>query len=166
VAAGGKVYVAARSAQQVAEVVGEIKATSGIAVGSETDVTDWDAVQRMVETATKQLGPPTLLVNNAGSADGLGRIDKVDPSLWWRDMEVSLKGSFLCCRAVLPGMTSRRAGRVINVASGLGARPGPDISYYARSRAALLRLTDSLAAEVAEDGVTALQSVPDLSRRR
>jgi hypothetical protein len=45
----------------------------------------------MVETATKQLGPPTLLVNNARSADGLGRIDKVDPSLWWRDMEVSLK---------------------------------------------------------------------------
>ena len=71
-AAGGKVCVAARSAQQVAEVVGEIKATGGITIGSETDVTDWGAVQNMVEATAKHLGPPTLLVNNAGSADGLG----------------------------------------------------------------------------------------------
>src|SRR3954468_13722604 len=95
-AAGGKVCVAARSEREVAAVVAQIKGNGGQAIGSTTDVTDWPAVERMVESTTKNLGPPTLLVNNAGTAAGLGRIDSVDPQSWWRHVEVSLKGSFLC----------------------------------------------------------------------
>ena len=163
-AAGGRVCVAARSERQVAEVVAEIKANGGQAIGSTTDVTDWPAVERMVETTTKPLGPPTLLVNNAGSADGLGRIDSVDPSSWWRDIEVSLKGAFFCCRAVVPGMVARHSGRVINVSSDVGIRPSPDTSSYACSKAALLRLTDSLAAETTADGVCAFAISPGLVR--
>ena len=161
-AAGGKVCIASRSDRQLAEVVAEIKAKGGVAIGCVTNVTDWEAVQQMVETTLKSFGPPTLLVNNAGSADGLGRIDSVDPLLWWRDVEVSLKGSLLCCRAVVPGMVARRSGRVINVSSDVGIGPCPDGSSYACSKAALLRLTDSLAAETAGDGVSVFAISPGL----
>lgn len=163
-AAGSKVCVAARSDRQIGEVVAKIKEAGEVAIGCVTDVTDWGAVKRMVETTTKQLGPPTLLVNNAGSVDGLGRIDSVDPTLWWRDMEVSLKGSFLCCRAVVPDMAARGSGRVINVSSDVGIVPSPDTSSYACSKAALLRLTDSLAAETADNGVTVFAISPGLVR--
>jgi NAD(P)-dependent dehydrogenase (short-subunit alcohol dehydrogenase family) len=163
-AAGGRVCVVARSDLQVAEVVSEIKGTGGVAIGAATDVTDWAAVQHMVETTEERLGPPTLLVNNAGSADGLGRIDSVDPQSWWRDIEVSLKGSFLCCRQVVPGMVARHAGRVINISSDVGIHPSPDTSSYACSRAALLRLTDSLAAETTGNGVSVFAISPGLVR--
>lgn len=163
-AAGGKVCIAARSEGQVGKVVATIKAAGGIAIGSATDVTDLAAVERMLEVTSRHLGAPTLLVNNAGSADGLGRIDSVDPISWWRDIEVSLKGAFLCCRAVVPGMVARGAGRIVNVSSDVGIRPSPDISSYACSKAALLRLTDSLAAEIAEHGVRAFAISPGLVR--
>jgi len=161
-AAGGKVCVVARSDRQIADVVSEIKGTGAVAIGSVTDVTDWTAVERMVDTTTKHLGPPTLLVNNAGSVVGLGRIDTVDPLSWWRDVEVSLKGSLLCCRAVVPTMVGRRSGRIINVSSDVGIGPCPDGSSYACSKAALLRLTDSLAAEVAGEGVSVFAISPGL----
>lgn len=162
--AGGKVCVAARSESEVAAVVAEIKGNGGEAIGSTTDVVDWAGVQRMVETTTEHLGPPTLLVNNAGSVAGLGRIDSVDPLSWWRDIEVSLKGSFLCSRAVVPGMVARRTGRVINVSSDVGVRPSPETSSYACSKAALLRLTDSLAVETAQEGVSVFAISPGLVR--
>ena len=139
-----------------------IKDNGGRAIGCVTDVTDWKAVQNTAESVTKQLGPPTLLVNNAGSAAGLGRIDSVDPASWWQDLEVSLKGSFLCSRAVVAGMVARRKGRVINVASDVGIRPSPETSSYACSKAALLRLTDSLATETTEHGVTVFAISPGL----
>jgi len=163
-AAGGKVCVAARSERQITEVVADIKRNGGIAIGARTDVTDLGSVERMLETVEQHLGPPTLLVNNAGTADGLGRIDSVDPSSWWRDLEVSLKGSFLCCHVVVPGMVARKAGIVINVSSDVGMRPSPETSSYACAKAALVRLTDSLAAETSADGVVAFAISPGLVR--
>jgi NAD(P)-dependent dehydrogenase (short-subunit alcohol dehydrogenase family) len=163
-AAGGSVCVAARSDSQVGEVVEDIKGKGGVAIGCATDVTEWEAVLRLVETTQRSLGPPTLLVNNAGSADGLGRVDSVDPEAWWHDIEVSLRGTFLCCRAVVPGMVARRSGRIINVSSDVGIRPSPDTSSYACSKAALLRLTDSLAAETTGEDVSVFGISPGLVR--
>ena len=65
-----------------------------------------------------------------------------------RDVEINLRGPYLCARAVLPGMISRRKGRIVNVGSNVGIRPAPYATAYSCSKAALLRFTDSVAESV------------------
>jgi NAD(P)-dependent dehydrogenase (short-subunit alcohol dehydrogenase family) len=106
-----------------------------------------------VAAAERALGPVTLLVNNAGVLQPIGLAWEVDPDAWWRCLEVNLRGPYLCARAVLPGMVARRAGRIVNIASGAAGGPCPDGTAYGSSKAALVRFTDSLAAETREFGV-------------
>jgi NAD(P)-dependent dehydrogenase (short-subunit alcohol dehydrogenase family) len=153
-AVGAAVAVMARSAKQLANTVESIRAVGGLATAVPADVTDRAAVDAAVQEIERSLGAVDLLVNNAAQAKALGEIWQVDPEDWWRDVEINLRGPFLCARAVLPGMLARRRGRIINVASGAAGRPGPGLSAYMASKAALMRLGDSLAAEVAGSGVS------------
>lgn len=120
------------------------------------DVTDREAV----ESAVAGLGAVDLLVNNAGTLDALGPIWEVDPEAWRRDLETSVLGTFHCSRAVLPGMIERGRGRIVNVSSGTATRPYPHGSGYAAAKAALLNFTETLAAEIAEHGLSAFAISP------
>jgi NAD(P)-dependent dehydrogenase (short-subunit alcohol dehydrogenase family) len=151
--AGAAVAVTARSADELAETVGLLEAAGGRALAHAADVTDRTAVERLVAAAERALGPVTLLVNNAGVLPPIGLAWEVDPDAWWRCVEVNLRGPYLCARAVLPGMVARRRGRIVNLASVAAGRPSPDATAYASSKAALVRFTDSLAAETAEYGL-------------
>jgi NAD(P)-dependent dehydrogenase (short-subunit alcohol dehydrogenase family) len=79
-------------------------------------------------------------------------------------LETNLRGPFLLAHAVLPSMVARGAGRVLHVGSGMGLRPNAGWSAYATSKAALSRLTDSLAAALEGTGVTVLEASPGLVR--
>jgi NAD(P)-dependent dehydrogenase (short-subunit alcohol dehydrogenase family) len=153
----------ARSKHELADTVASIADTGGRATAVPADVTDRAAVEGAVADAERQLGPVDLLVNNAGRAHALDEVSQVDPEDWWRDVEVNLRGPFLCARAV-PGMLSRGRGRIVNVTSGVGGMPGPGFSGYVVSKAALVRLTDTLAAEVAGSGVAVFAISPSLVR--
>jgi NADP-dependent 3-hydroxy acid dehydrogenase YdfG len=85
-----------------------------------------------------------VLVNNAGVFKAFGKVSEVDPEQWWYEIEVNLKGQFLCAQAVLPGMIQRRRGRIINLASVGGTGTFPAISAYSTSKAALIHLTASI----------------------
>jgi NAD(P)-dependent dehydrogenase (short-subunit alcohol dehydrogenase family) len=137
-AAGASVVVTARTASEIDAVAGAI---GGIAV--QADVADEADVDRLFATVES----PTLLVNNAGAWRSVGPVEDADPDLWWGDVEVSLRGTFLCTRAFL-----RRAGdgRVVNVASRAGTVPRPNASGYAAGKAAVLSFTQSVAAEGAK----------------
>src|ERR1700741_212445 len=123
---GAAVTVTARSGEQLAETVALITAAGGRAIAVTADVTDPHAVKRVVTETEQQLGPVDLLVNNAGSASALGPLWEVDPEDWWHDVTVNLRGTLLCTHAVLPGMLTRRRGRIINMASlsGIPSRSG------------------------------------------
>jgi NAD(P)-dependent dehydrogenase (short-subunit alcohol dehydrogenase family) len=163
-AAGAAVAVLSRSANELADTVARIATTGGRATAVPADVTDRAAVDAAVAEVERRLGPVDLLVNNAARARGLGEMWQVDPEDWWRDVEVNLRGPFLCARAVLPGMLARGHGRIINVTSGIGGVPGPALSGYVISKAALMRLTDSLAAEVAGSGIAIFAISPGVVR--
>jgi NAD(P)-dependent dehydrogenase (short-subunit alcohol dehydrogenase family) len=94
----------------------------------------------------------------------LGPIAETDPGEWWRCQEVNLRGPLLCTRAVLAGMAARRRGRIVNVASGAGTIAIPYLSAYIVSKTALIRLTEILAAEVAEHGVRTFAIEPGTVR--
>ena len=152
--AGAAVAVIARSEDQLAETVTLIAGTGGSAIALAADVTDQQAVERVVAETERQLGPVDLLVNNAGHGGQVGPLWEVEPNEWWRCVEVNLRGTFLCAKAVVPGMIARQRGRIIITSSLAGVGPWPYMSAYAISKAAVTRLGENLAAETKAHGIS------------
>jgi short chain dehydrogenase/Enoyl-CoA hydratase/isomerase len=117
-----------------------------------------------VRSVQARFGHIDLLVNNAGANTVFGPAWEVDPDAWWGDVRVNLLGPFLCSAAVLPEMVAHRRGRIVNIASGTAGRAFPNNSAYAASKAALVRLTDCLAAETAPYGVSVFALGPGTVR--
>jgi NAD(P)-dependent dehydrogenase (short-subunit alcohol dehydrogenase family) len=162
--AGFDVGLLARS-RDALEETRELAASRGSgAAWAAVDVTDPDAVERAVAEVQQELGPVEALVNNAGSMRAIGPLWEVDPAEWWMDVDTSLGGAFALCRAVVPGMIERRAGRIVNVVSYAAARPAPFQSGYAAGKAALVSLTEALAASLDEHGVQAFSVAPGFTR--
>lgn len=161
-ASGASVVVAARSLEQVSATAAQIEMDGGHSQALSVDVTDWDAVQAMVEQAESRFGAIDILVNNAGVGGAGGNFWEADPERWWRTVEINLRGVAFCTRAVLPGMIERRRGRITNVASNAAIRTNPYGSDYAGSKAAVLRFTDSVAAETRPYGVHLFAISPGL----
>jgi NAD(P)-dependent dehydrogenase (short-subunit alcohol dehydrogenase family) len=159
---GYAVSVAARTARELDATVETITAQGGTAVGIPGDLTDPETVECTVARTEERLGPVDVLVNNAGRAHAIGPIWEVDPDDWWQDVEVSVRSAFLCSRAVLPGMLARDSGRVLNVSSYVALRPTPYISGYAAAKAAVLSLTEALAASVTDTGIRVFAVTPGL----
>jgi NAD(P)-dependent dehydrogenase (short-subunit alcohol dehydrogenase family) len=162
--AGFGVCVVARTASEVAETAAAIESTGGRAIGVTADATKEHDVENAVADAERQLGPLDVLVNNAGRAHAIGPVWEVDPDDWWEDVETSLRAAFLCARTVLPGMLERGSGRILNVSSYVALRPTPYISGYAAAKAAVLSLTEALAASVSGTGVRVFALTPGLFR--
>jgi NAD(P)-dependent dehydrogenase (short-subunit alcohol dehydrogenase family) len=163
-AAGADVAVNARSAAQLQETADKIASLSVRAVAIAGDVTQESEVAHMVREVMENLGPIDVLVNNAGRCSALGPVWEVDPDEWWRDVEVNLRGTFLCTRAVLQGMLERGSGRIINVSSYAAIRPDPYRSSYASAKLAVLRFTESLAIETRGRGVCVFAITPGTVR--
>jgi NAD(P)-dependent dehydrogenase (short-subunit alcohol dehydrogenase family) len=165
-AAGAAVAVLARSADELADTVAGIETRGGKAIALPADVTDRTAVEQAVARTESTLGPLDLLVNNAGILAPIGAFWELDPGAWWRVLEINLLGPVLFTRTALPGMVARGRGRIVNVASGAGARPIAGGTAYCSSKAALFRLTDTLAAETEPHGIRVFALVPGVIRTR
>ena len=136
---------AARSAEQIRTRGGE-----AIAIGC--DVTDEIQVASLVEQAERKYGAIDVLVNNAGYLKD-GYLAKMTLDAWDSVVDIILKGTFLCSRAVLPKMMERRWGRIVNISSrSLFGNPGQ--TNYSAAKAGLVGLTRSLSLESAKFGIT------------
>jgi NAD(P)-dependent dehydrogenase (short-subunit alcohol dehydrogenase family) len=152
-AADGGFDVAIAARTDLDETAALVERSRRRALRLQLDVTDAPAVEAAVAAAERELGPLDLLVNNAGSDRAFGPLWEADAELWWGDVEVHLRGTFLLCRAVLPRMLGRGTGRVVNVASSAGMRPSPNNSAYGAAKAAILNVTQSLAESLEGTGV-------------
>ena len=161
-AAGAAVAVTGRSTEHVRETVQMIEAAGGRAIPVSFDVAEPDAAQHAVEEIQSQLGAVDVLVNNAGVGGPFDYSWEVDPELWWRTLEVNVRGTYLCSRAVLPGMIRRGGGRIINLASHAGVFRWPAASAYSVSKAAVIKLTENLAVEVKRHNVSVFAFHPGL----
>ena len=134
--------------QQAAEdAVRAIRDAGGRAVAVQADVADGAAVAEMVRRTEKELGPVTLLVNNAGVA-GQAQFQDITDEMWDRYLAVNLGGARNTIRAVLPRMISEKAGCIVNISSIWGLRGASCEVAYACTKAAVIALTRSLAAEL------------------
>jgi 3-oxoacyl-[acyl-carrier protein] reductase len=160
---GFKVALTARTEAEILAVAETIVQGGGQAITLPGDVTDRAAVEQAVSRTEAALGPIDLLINNAGVLNG-GVLGMVDPDEWWRDMEINLRGPLLFVHAALPGMIARGRGRIINVASGAGLQAIATGSAYCVSKAALIRLSESIALETTSHGVVTFAIHPGTVR--
>jgi NAD(P)-dependent dehydrogenase (short-subunit alcohol dehydrogenase family) len=152
---GVTVVVADLDADARRETVAEIESNGGDAVETALDLADRESVDRAFAAAEEAVGPIDILVNNAGIAGPTAPIEETSIKEWDTTLSINLRGAFLCTRAVIGGMKSRGYGRVVNISSSSGKRAVPMRSPYTSSKAGLLGLTRTTAAEGGPHGVTA-----------
>ena len=130
----------------------DIRALGQNALAVQADVADGGAVEAMAHLAERELGPISLLVNNAGIA-GQMQFQDITDQQWNRYLSVNLGGARNAIRAVLPGMLSEKRGCIVNISSIWGLRGASCEVAYACTKAALIGLTRSLALELAPSGI-------------
>jgi 3-oxoacyl-[acyl-carrier protein] reductase len=144
-----------------ARVVAEIEAGGGQALAVQADVADGGAAERLFNELEGRFGPVLVLVNNAGTrADALS--PQIDDEAWHRVLETNLSGAFRTTRRALGPMLRKRFGRIVNVASVVGQRANPGQANYAASKAGLVAMAKTVAAEVARRGITVNAVAPGL----
>lgn len=152
--AGASVVVTSRDGDRAASAAAALRVEHGKpALGLEADVTRPASVEALVARTVAEWKHVDILVNNAGTT-ARGSLGALTPEQWDEVVDVNLKGTWLCCRAVLPVMRARRWGRIVNVSSMLGDVGLPDRSPYIAAKGGVTALTRALAIELAADGIT------------
>ncbi len=161
-AAGAAVAINYRErAGEANALVERIHTTGGRATAMQADVSQGEAVARMVERVTSELGSIDILVNNAGVAIFRG-LDDLSEADFDRTIAVNLKSVFLCVQAVLPMMRQKSWGRIVNVSSGAARGAGSIGPHYNASKAGLEGLTRGYAARLVKEGITVNAVAPSL----
>jgi 3-oxoacyl-[acyl-carrier protein] reductase len=157
---GANVIVNYRSRPNAAEeVVKVIKEMGREVISIKADVANDAEVKSMVDTAIEKFGSIDILVNNAALHRG-GRVQKIPPEDWDLVINSALKGTFNCCRYVVPLMVEKGWGRIINISSYAGLHGYPGDTAYGSAKAGLIGFTKSLAKEAARKNITVNIVIP------
>ena len=151
-------------AEAAEAVVAEIAAAGGRAIAVAADVADSAAVEAMVARAGAELGPVTILVNNAG-VSWQGTLNTYDPEQVVRMRQVNVDGVIHATRAVMGSMRARRYGRIVNLASiaAIGTALAGN-AFYAATKAEVVSLTRRFALELGQHGITVNAVAPGFVR--
>lgn len=154
-AEGAKVAICARDQATLGRARDELAqgASSGAVLAVAADVTRETDVAALVVRTVSAFGGLDILVNNAAIYGPMGPTETVDLDQWVQAIHVNLIGVLLPCRAAIPEMRKRGGGKIINLSGGGATQPMPRISAYAASKAAVVRLTETLAQELAADRI-------------
>jgi NAD(P)-dependent dehydrogenase (short-subunit alcohol dehydrogenase family) len=147
---GASVVICGRDADQLKKAVDTLKTRSSqnqIIIGLPLDVSDEENVKKLVTTAIDKLKRIDIVVNNAGVYGPKGLIEDVDSKEWISAIHINLLSVFFMCKWILPQMKKNNSGKIINLSGGGATAPLPRISAYAASKAAVVRLTETLAEE-------------------
>ncbi len=151
---GAKLSLAARSVSELEETATTCQKLGAEVLITPTNVTDSGQVQSLVDATVAHYSTIDILVNNAGIAGPIGSLEDNDMDAWINTVQVNLIGSYLCCRAVVPVMRRQNSGKIVNLAGAGSANAWANLSAYCASKAAVVRLTEVLALELADTGVT------------
>jgi 3-oxoacyl-[acyl-carrier protein] reductase len=146
---GARLVLAARTSVELQRVA---KACRDKGAECSTHIVDV-SVRDQVRDLVSAVGSVDVLVNCAGVYGPIGKFIDNDLDDWEHGLRVNLLGTLYACREVLPGMIKRGRGSIINMSGGGATAPLPNFSLYAVSKAAVVRLTDTLAAELKGTGV-------------
>jgi NAD(P)-dependent dehydrogenase (short-subunit alcohol dehydrogenase family) len=155
---GASVAINARSSQELDSAAGEVQKLGAKCVAIPADITHQQDVDAFFSSIYREFGQVDILVNNAGALGPIDHFEDTDVEAWQEIFEVNVVGVARCIRAVLGSMKARRSGKIINVGSDAGwsdswAGSNFEHTAYASSKAAIMRLTEVLAAQVRRYGI-------------
>ena len=151
---GARVFVTDLEQQAVESVAAEIVSTGGECLGMAADATREEQVARIVDAAAKAFdGKIDVLVNVAGIV-AQGKVEDISGDEWDKMFAVNCKGTFLFIKHVVPLMKTNGRGRIVNFSSKSGKTGSALMSHYSAAKAAIIGLTQALAYELADDGIT------------
>jgi NAD(P)-dependent dehydrogenase (short-subunit alcohol dehydrogenase family) len=156
--AGAQVVLASRRIERLKELRAEIESHGGAAHVVPLDVTDYASIKSAVAHAETEAGPIDILVNNSGVSTTQRLVD-VTPEDYAHVMDTNQRGAFFVAQEVAKRMIARASGdpkkqhRIINIASVAGLRVLPQIGIYCMSKAAVVHMTKSMAAEWGKYGI-------------
>ena len=157
---GARVGLVARTRTEHDDAVAEARTAGGEALAIVADVTDWRQVETMAVEVRRAFPRLDILVNNAGGGAERQPIAETDPQRWVKDVTLNLVSPYLVTRAFLPWLIESGGGRIINVGSGMGHRPGAGSSAYRVGKAGLWMLTQCLAEELWTHGIEVNELIP------
>lgn len=150
---GAAVAVWDLDADGAGETVEKIEKAGARAIACVGDASVAAQIRESVVRTHSELGPVTILVNNAGIT-GFCRFREIDEEAWDRMMRINLKGPFLCTQAVIGDMLDAGWGRIINISSSSAQTGAPAMAHYAASKGGVIGFTKALAIEYAASGIT------------
>lgn len=140
------------SPQKAEEVVALVKEMGREAIAIQANVSDSDAIQKMMQEVEEKFSTIDILINNAGiTKDTL--LMKMKDEDWDQVMDINLKGTFNCTKAVTRKMMKQRSGKIVNLASVVGVMGNAGQANYAASKAGIIGFTKSVAKELATRGI-------------
>ncbi|QHW30514.1 SDR family oxidoreductase [Paenibacillus rhizovicinus] len=152
--AGAAVVITSRTLARAEEAAAKLKEDTGADIAAlEADLAGFGGAEAMVRHVVERYGRIDILINNAGT-NIRKPIEDYDEASWDHVMGANLKSPYLCARAVTPIMKAQKSGRIINIASMLGAVALPERSAYCASKGGVIQLTKVLALELAPFNVT------------
>ncbi|NIM95297.1 MAG: glucose 1-dehydrogenase [Anaerolineales bacterium] len=164
--AGAKVTVSSRKIEAVSEVAHEIEGVGGEALPIQAHMGYVDQVESMVEQTVERWGSLDIIVNNAATNPHFGPILTADEGQVEKIFDVNLKGYFRLCQQAFPHMRDQGAGKIINLTSVAGLRPGFNMGLYSISKAGVIMLTQVLARELGPYNIQANAIAPGLVKTK
>ena len=146
-AQGATVVLGARHVERIKSLADELTSKGGKALAIPTDVTDYEQVKRLVDSAVHTYGRIDVMINNAGLMPH-SPLERLKIEDWNRTIDVNLKGALYGIAAALPYMKQQQAGQIINVSSVAGHKVRPTSAVYAATKAAVLVISEGLRQEV------------------
>lgn len=152
-AQGARVGLLARSKAELDVAQLEIEHAGGVALRIRTDVTDFEQMSAAVDRMRVQYGGVQVLICSAAVQGPIGPFLETPPKAWAEAVHNNVVGVVNACRAVLPHMIEKRSGKIIVLSGGGAVSARPNFSAYAASKAAIVRLAETLAEEVREHNI-------------
>lgn len=163
---GANVVICARDVALLAETREELAALGGRVLAKPCDVADEAQVGDLVAFALREFGAIHALVSNAGVYGPMGPTEEVDLHEWRRALDINLFGTLLPCRALIPHFKKAGRGKIVVISGGGATNPLPNISAYAASKAAVVRLMETLAEELKPHGIDVNAIAPGALKTR
>jgi len=165
-AAGAQVVLASRKIDALQTVADSITAAGGQAIAITAHTGDPAAIQALIDQTVERFGGVDILVNNAATNPHFGPLLSAEESMWDKTLEINLRGYFRLIRAVVPSMTVRGGGKIINVESIAGVVPSPGMGLYGITKAAVIMMTKVLAIELAPQNIQVNAIAPGFVKTR